>query len=122
VIRSVRDIDNNRRRKFLYSIPLTANHDDNTKDSVPMIPPSELPDHVLLRLPSPSGQKIAVFVRGSGGGSDAATAGSSKDDDNKKKTTVLEIWVDGGQTLQRRIELPNKQHGSVLLDADTTSS
>jgi acylaminoacyl-peptidase len=97
-IRSVRDIDNNKRRRYLYSIPLP---DPKYPDrSFPSIPPTELHESVKVRLPSPSGSKIAIFHQ------EAAV----------DSPQVLEVWTNGGQALLRRIVLPAKSHGKVISD------
>ena len=90
-IRSVRDIDSNKRRKFLYSITDTA---------TTFFPPCELNDRIMMRIPSPSGDKIAIVVK--------------QGEDSQQ---VLELWTRGGQFLKKRILLPKKMHGSVISDA-----
>jgi hypothetical protein len=57
-IRSVRDIDNNKRRRYLYSIPLPD--PKYPERSIPSIPPTELHESIKIRLPSPTGAKIAI--------------------------------------------------------------
>ena len=137
--RSVRDIDENRRRKYLYTIPftvmmkttrqglsctttattaITASESSSSPPPPPppsfQIPPQEIMTNVLLRLPSPSGKYIAIF----------------RTDDKKDTTTattvtpiVLEIWDDYGMSLRRRIELNpllpherRRRHGTVASD------
>ena len=101
VIRSVRDIDQNKNRRFLYSGLLRQ--EPSTKGTT--LPPVELADTIKWRLPSPSGAKIAILHQG------------QKEDEPHQQ--VLEIWSDYGHTLQRRILLDKKQHGKVIYDAAT---
>jgi acylaminoacyl-peptidase len=125
VTRSVRDVDGNQRRQFLYVIPMSSSskEDDATtydEDAAgaravpPMLPPQELPKNVAFRLPSPAGNKVAVLLNappsasgkgGGGGGGDAAST-----------SQVLEIWTLRGQQLERRIRLDPKRHGKVIWD------
>lgn len=101
--RSVRDIDTNSRRRFLYHVPLAAG-------PVPFVaPPAELPAKVKARIPSPSGKKLAVLVEESlpANGSAAAFKGTR---------LAFEIWTDDGQRLARRIVLPPDTHGAVCTD------
>ncbi|GKY94258.1 hypothetical protein MPSEU_000391600 [Mayamaea pseudoterrestris] len=90
-VRSVRDIDSNKRRKYLYSLPNNAEH---------FLPPTELNDRIKIRVPSPSGDKVAVFVT----------------HDSDPQLQHLEIWTCGGQFLEQRILLPKKLHGNVIAD------
>lgn len=117
-VRSVRDIDRNSRRKFLYTIPLAASSSSSVPtlastssssatEALPPIPPQELPKEVAWRLPSPSGDKIAVLIETSHTGGDTAAA---------KIDYVLEVWTHGGQHLERRIKLNPKLHGRVVWD------
>jgi acylaminoacyl-peptidase len=100
VTRSVRDIDMDQRRKFLYATDIFTNRHERMN-----LPPQELSENVILRLPSPSGKVIAIFRQEIKDKSVEAT-----------KTTVLEVWDDYGSCLRRRIELPKKQHGEVICD------
>lgn len=97
ISRSVRDIDNNKRRSFLYH----ASINDNMSVT---LPPIEEATSIKVRIPSPSGEKVALFLR-------------DKDGDKNKMKQVMEIWTDGGATLQRRIVLPTETlHGDVCTD------
>ncbi len=89
--RSVRDIDNDKTRRFLYS----GFFNDNFSE-LRWTPPVECHDAEKWRLPSPSGKKVAVLRH-----------------ENNDDTQVLEIWHD--QCLKRRICLP-RQHGKVITD------
>jgi acylaminoacyl-peptidase len=64
-----------------------------------------LPDSIKVRLPSPSGDKIAIFRQ------ESPTESSSS-----SPPQVLEVWTNGGQALLRRIVLPAKLHGKVISD------
>ena len=98
VVRSVRDIDNKKRRKYLYTIPIPQG-DGFFPFS---IPPSEMSESIKCRVPSPSGQKIAI-LRQQGG--------------DEKQPQVLEIWTNECQVLENRIILPSKTlHGKVVND------
>jgi len=104
--RSVRDIDTNSRRQFLYNIPVTS----QSNDAPPFIaPPIELPAKIKARIPSPSGSKIAILVEenipSNGGGSAS-----------ESKRNVFEIWTDNGHRLSNRIMLPCDKHGPVCTD------
>ena len=95
VVRSVRDIDQNKRRKYLYHIPLSS--------PTCTIPPCEIPGDHSMRLPSPSGNKIAIF--------------REENIESRDKTQqCLEIWTDGGASLVNRILLPESIHGKVISD------
>ena len=121
VTRSVRDIDNNKRRRYLYTILLPSNNpSDNTNaatvTAAPFVPPPvETHASIQWRLPSPSGAKIAI-LRNEDGASNASNNSNGGNGDASSKTQILEIWVDYGQALQRRIRLPSKQHGKVISD------
>lgn len=110
VIRSVRDIDQGKRRRYLYNIPLlslltSTAQDDHTPKLV--IPPIELPDTIMARIPSPSGDKIAIFRE------ETSTEGTA----SPKRQQVLEVWSQGGLSLLRRIALPESLHGKLIFDA-----
>jgi acylaminoacyl-peptidase len=117
--RSVRDLDGNAgsggggRRKYLYHVPLTtynAGISDKLQQQIPVnIPPTQLPSHILLRLPSPSGDKVVLFCQYH---STAVTATSS----NEKLQLFLEIWSHGGTALLRRIPLSSQGHGKLIVD------
>lgn len=98
VVRSVRDLDNKKRRKYLYTIPIPQG-DGFFPFS---IPPQELSEAVKARIPSPSGRKICI-LREQGEG--------------ETKQQVLEIWTNECQTLENRIVLPSKTlHGKIVND------
>jgi hypothetical protein len=78
----------------LYHIPLQTGSDASSTP-INTFPPCELNDAIQLRLPSPSGSKIAMFMTNK----------------NNEKEQVLELWV--GSMQQRRITLPNK----AIMDA-----
>ena len=100
--RSVRDIDTNSRRSFLYNIPLL-------KDQTPFIPPPvELPSKIKARIPSPSGNKLAILVE--------ENIPSLENNGSSSKRHVFEIWTDGGHRLAKRIVLPKEKHGPVCID------
>ena len=109
VIRSVRDIDQGKRRRYLYNIPLLSlsTQDDNHKPKL-VIPPIELPDTIVARIPSPSGDKIAIFREETNAEGTASTS---------KRQQVLEVWSQGGLSLLRRIALPESLHGKLIFDA-----
>jgi acylaminoacyl-peptidase len=95
VVRSVRDIDAQKRRKYLYTIPAKPSW------GALKIPPSELHDTIQFRLPSPSGNIIAVF---------------RDESKNGKESPTLEIWKQNGQALERRISLSREGYGKVISD------
>lgn len=99
--RSVRDIDTNSRRSFVYNIPLSA----------PSFaaPPQELSTKIKARIPSPSGSKLAVLVEES-----VPSDIEGKGQDSKRH--VMEIWTNNGQQLAKRVLLPSKIHGPVCTD------
>lgn len=113
VTRSVRDIDNDRRRKYLYSIPIsttiTTVWNDENRNKMP--PPIEMNDNISWRLPSPSGRVVAQMR------SESAATTTQIDACKKPIRQVLEIWTDYGHHLQRRIVLSEK-HGKVIYDMD----
>ncbi|KAL7572065.1 hypothetical protein ACA910_001713 [Epithemia clementina (nom. ined.)] len=112
VIRSTRDIDQNKRRRYLYHIPLLGGQqksDDNC--NMLSIPPVELYDNILSRIPSPSGRKVAIFR-------EEITKESSQTTSSKRRA-VLEVWTDYGNCLSRRILLPESQHGKLIFDGAT---
>ena len=102
--RSVRDIDTNTRRQFLYSIPLLSSHRSLIS------PPIELPTKIKARIPSPSGSKIAVLVEEDIVPSSVATQSLNN------KRYVFEIWTNEGHRLGSRVVLPAEKHGSVCTD------
>lgn len=103
MIRSVRDIDNQKRRKFLYTIPVLVVLAAPNAPTF-QIPPSELQDTIQLRLPSPSGETVAIIRN------------EAKDG---KLQVVLEVWKQAGQTLERRIDL-SRHHGGGKVICDVT--
>ena len=124
--RSCRDIDSNIRKKFLYQYHIMINNNENDHDSsnhttaivaddvsstvksikiVSSSIPMEIPNKVKARIPSPSGNKIAIFIE------------ESTTSDNNDKRQIVEIWTHNGMTLSKRILLPTKeQHGNVCFD------
>jgi acylaminoacyl-peptidase len=102
--RSVRDIDTNTRRQFLYNIPLLPSHRSL------LSPPIELPTKIKARIPSPSGSKIALLVEED----IVPSTGAAKSSDNKRY--MFEIWTNGGHRLANRVVLPAEKHGSVCTD------
>eukprot|EP00986_Skeletonema_menzelii_P013582 scaffold8048_cov134-Skeletonema_menzelii.AAC.2 len=99
--RSVRDIDTNSRRSFVYNIPLAS----------PSLaaPPMELPTKIKARIPSPSGSQLAVLVEES-----VPSDIEGKGQDTKRH--VMEIWTNNGHHLAKRIVLPSSIHGPVCTD------
>jgi acylaminoacyl-peptidase len=107
-IRSVRDVDQNLRRKFVYTVPFSTtgsvSDTGRTLQGLPLqIPPQELLPNILLRLPSPSGKLIAIFCEQLNDVQKADTT-----------TTVLEIWDNYGMTLTHRIELSQNLHRNIV--------
>lgn len=110
VVRSVRDIDSDKRRRYLYTATVMGRSADDGEASaaatnqVVTQPPVLLGDDVQWRLVSPSGRKVAVLVRE-----------KVKDDEQQ----VLQIWTHGGQQLERLIPLDKKgaKHGKVAFEA-----
>ena len=96
-IRSARDIDGNKRRRFLHHIMLKDDGDGSGSPSSIALPPTELPPSIKARIPSPSGNKIAVFT---------------KDDEDRQ---VIEIWASGGTSLSRKILIPKALHGDICM-------
>eukprot|EP00985_Skeletonema_marinoi_P002619 scaffold1069_cov112-Skeletonema_marinoi.AAC.3 len=99
--RSVRDIDTNSRRSFVYNVPLIS----------PSLaaPPMELSAKIKARIPSPSGDKLAVLVEES-----VPSDIEGKGQDTKRH--VMEIWTNKGHQLAKRIVLPSTIHGPVCTD------
>jgi len=96
VVRSTRDIDNKKRRRYLYTIPIPQG-DGFFPFS---IPPSEMSESIKARVPSPTGHKIAVLRQ-----------------EAEETEQVLEIWTHECQVLENRIVLPSKKlHGKVVND------
>lgn len=95
VVRSTRDIDNKKRRKYLYTIPIPQG-----EGFFPFsVPPQEMSEHVKARIPSNSGRKIAILR------------------EEREEQQVLEIWTNECQTLENRIILPSKTlHGKMVND------
>lgn len=69
------------------------------------MPPTELSDKIQWRIPSPSGEKVAILRQ------DGTT--------EKSPASVLEIWTCHGQQLSLRIPLDNKVHGIIVNDRAT---
>ncbi len=102
--RSVRDIDTNSRRSFLYSIPLPLANSDSPPT---ILPPAELPSKIKARIPSQSGSKLAILVE------EVIPSIGGKPE---SKRNVFEIWTDQGHRLANRIVLPADTHGQVCTD------
>ena len=104
--RSVRDIDTNSRRQFIYNIPLPTKQNESKKP--PFIsPPIEIPTKVKARIPSPTGSKIAILVEENV---------PSANGESESKRNVFEIWTNSGHSLANRIVLPSEEHGPVCTD------
>ena len=101
VTRSARDVDSNSRRSFLYRIPVPP------ANFIP--PPTELAPKIKARIPSPSGNKVAILVEEA----IAKNGESAKPEDTR---TAFEIWTEGGSSLAARIVLPKDAHGKVCTD------
>jgi acylaminoacyl-peptidase len=131
VQRSVRDIDQNRRRKFLYTVPiLTVSKQQPPQDSSSTsstvdspstvtttsvrIPPTELPGSVLF--PLVGTHRTAVFVSHTSNSN--AKNGAGGDAENKQQYHC-EIWDEKEQCLQRRIDLSGAggRHGRVMVES-----
>lgn len=101
VVRSVRDMNAGRRRRFLYNIPIP-----HGQGFFPFsIPPSELPETVKARVPSPSGDKILILREETNG-----------ENDSKDPSYSFEVWSRGAEVLSHRILIPKKLHGRVIND------
>ena len=108
--RSVRDIDTNTRRQFLYNIPLLTTQSNTDDQQPPLIsPPMELPTKIKARIPSPSGEKIAILVE------ENTPTISGGDKSTESKRFVFEIWTNNGHSLVNRI-VPTEKHGPVCTD------
>jgi hypothetical protein len=118
-VRSARDIDDNARRQFLHHIVLPTFHSSSPEEdeeetetsanvNIPwnpiVVPPTQISSNVRARVPSPSGNSIAIF-----------TKGASTSNGNEKQQSV-EIWTEGGTTLARKISLPSSIHGDICFD------
>jgi acylaminoacyl-peptidase len=108
--RSARDIDINLRRKFLHHVVLQPNNGStnniNINDSSSsssssiqpiLLPPTQLSPTIKARKPSPSGNKIAIFLKS----------------DHEQ---MIEIWTEGGSKLARKISIPPSLHGDICFD------
>jgi len=115
-IRSSRDIDVNARRKFLHHVLLQglSSEDDNGDDDVSasmmptpiVMPPVELCPNIQARIPSPSGEKVAIFTK------------QSQGNGSEKEIEVVEIWTHYGTTLSRKVILDDAAlHGSICKDS-----
>lgn len=98
IIRSARDIDNNKRCKFLHQVVL------GQKDAF-SLPAIEISSDEKARIPSPSGDKLAILK-------------VSPSSDGTIKKQILEIWKNGGTMLNKRIVLPSEKHGAVCTDSN----
>ena len=112
VSRSVRDIDRNFRRTFVYHIPLVVSSSVEEESQQGLnsyaIPPYELPPSIKYVLPSPSGKKIAKLIE--------EDVPGSKDNNNNRRRQIIEIWTHGGMQLHKRCILPDKIHGKVYTE------
>jgi len=110
VVRSVRDIDSNVKRRYVYTATMPAVGRDGSSTPLATIssPPVQLSDDVQWRLASPSGNKVAVLVKK-----------KTKNNDNNggDEQQILQIWTHGGHQLERIIALDQKLHGKVVHDA-----
>lgn len=106
LIRSARDVDSNSRRSFLYQIPVDT---AKTHQTVLIPPPAEVATKIKARIPSESGDKVAILVEEAV----AKDGENAKSDDTRK---VFEIWTEGGHNLAARIVLPKDMHGKVCTD------
>ncbi|EJK69297.1 hypothetical protein THAOC_09459 [Thalassiosira oceanica] len=96
--RSVRDIDANSRRQFLYNILVNGEESFVTA-------PIELSAKIKARIPSPSGSKLLVLVE--------ETVPESESESTRH---VIEIWTKNGQSLSNRIALSKEVHGKICTD------
>ena len=94
--RSVRDIDTNSRRQYLYNVLVSGEESFVTA-------PIELSAKVKARIPSPSGSKLLVLVE-------------EKVPESESTRHVIEIWTENGQRLSNRIALPKEEHGKICTD------
>jgi len=69
----------------------------------------ELPTKIKARIPSPTGDKIAILV-------EENTPTISGDKSTESKRFVFEIWTNNGHSLVNRILLPTEKHGPVCTD------
>jgi acylaminoacyl-peptidase len=67
-----------------------------------------LPSKIKARIPSPSGNKLAVLVE------ENVPALENKGSESKRH--AFEIWTDGGHRLAKRVVLPKEKHGPVCTD------
>ena len=104
--RSARDIDSNSRRRLLYHMPITAT---GLGSSSVLPPPTEIPNKVKARIPSPSGDKVAILV-------EESIAKNGEDAKPGDTRTTLEIWSDCGHSLTSRIVMSKDLHGKVCTD------
>jgi acylaminoacyl-peptidase len=71
-------------------------------------PPTELPSKIKARIPSPSGDKLAILTEES--------IPAVENSGAETKRTVFEIWENRGHRLAKRIVLPKEKHGAVCTD------
>lgn len=93
----------------MYNIPVASLASSSSGDAAVLPPPTELPSKVKARIPSPSGQKVAVLVE----------EPIAKNGENAKAAdtrTTLEIWGDHGHSLISRIALSKDLHGKICTD------
>jgi len=99
VTRTVRDIDQGKKRKYQFHIPIPVG-----QGFFPFsIPPTEWDDEVKARVQSPSGDKVAILRE-------------ENDQKGKNGRQVMEIWTNFGQSLSQRIIVPTDQHGKIIND------
>lgn len=118
----MRDIDRNTRRKFLYTTAIVAPHQAaaggdgvaGAATTIVALPPSEVHGSIQLRLPSPSGRRIAIFRHDSDSNGGSKAAAPKKDGGSSKRPVTLEVWTQRGQSLARQIDLSH--YGSVIYD------
>jgi acylaminoacyl-peptidase len=131
-IRLARDIDTNTKRQFLYNVLLSGNI-STTSNTAPtaatttttstVLPPTHLASNIMARIPSPSGDKVAIWIRGTvQQPTTTTTTTTTKNDNSSKKTSkqqqIVEIWTHGGTILSQQILLPTGiLHEDVCVDA-----
>jgi Dipeptidyl aminopeptidases/acylaminoacyl-peptidases len=124
-LRLARDIDANTKRKYLYNVMLwnhpsitaittSSSSSSSSSTTCTVLPPTQLPSNVIARIPSPSGDKVAIWIQNTCG---AETGNGNASSKNVSKQ-IVEIWTQGGTTLSQQILLPTGTlHGNVCTDA-----
>jgi len=111
-LRLARDIDTNTKRQFLYNILLSGNSITSAITST-ILPPTHLSSNIIARIPSPSGDKVAIWIR-----TTTPSQPQTKDNNSKPCKQFVEIWINGGTTLSQQIALPTGTlHGEICTDA-----